>query len=42
MTGVALPNLKISQYPPAVHTANKTKNTIRLIAESLEILNLYS
>jgi len=40
--GVALPTLKISQYPPAVQTNSKTKKTIRLMAEFLEIFNWYS
>jgi len=42
MRGVALPTLKISQYPAAVQTNSKTKKTIRLMAESLEIFNQYS
>jgi hypothetical protein len=42
MIGVALPNLKISQYPAAVQTNSRIKKTMRLIAESLEIFNQYS
>lgn len=42
MRGVALPTLKMSQYPAAVQTNSKTKKTMRLMAESLEIFNRYS
>jgi len=42
MIGVALPNLKISQYPTAVHAISRTKKTMRLMAESLGIFNLNS
>ena len=42
MTGVALPNLKISQYPAAVQMISKAKKTNRLMAESLEMFNQYS
>jgi hypothetical protein len=42
MMGVALPTLKISQYPAAVQTNSKTKKTMTLMAESLEIFNRYS
>ena len=42
MIGVALPTLKISQYPAAVQTNSRTKKTMRLMAESLEIFNQYS
>jgi hypothetical protein len=39
MRGVALPTLKMSQYPAAVQTNSKTKKTMRLMVESLEIFN---
>jgi len=42
MIGVALPNLKISQYPTAVHAISKIKKTMRLMAESLETFMRYS
>jgi hypothetical protein len=42
MMGVALPTLKMSQYPAAVQTNSKTKKTMRLIAESLEFFNPFS
>ena len=42
MMGVALPTLKMSQYPAAVQTTSKTKKTIRLMAESLEIFIQHS
>jgi len=42
MIGVALPNLKISQYPTAVHVISRIKKTMRLMAESLGIFNLNS
>jgi len=39
MTGVALPSLKINQYPTAVQAIRKTKKVTMARAESLGIFN---